>query len=67
MGQEGRGSVGYTGGTGEPLTSPKASPVFFGQQRPHAENWSVSWQEDVVTEPSDQGRPGPGMLAFRCS
>ena len=39
-------------------------PVCFGPRRPRAERWSVSWQQAAVTEPSDQGRPGPGWLPF---
>lgn len=55
------GAGGYIGRDQGSLSS---SPVCFGLWRPRAESWSVSWQEAAVTEPSDQGRPGPGWPPF---
>lgn len=62
MGQKGSGCVGVHRRDWGAFDRLQSLSVCFGQWRAHAENWSVSWQEDVVTEPSDQGRPGLLLL-----
>lgn len=61
--QEGRDWGGVSGETGEPLTH---SCLLWTMEATSCELECVLARSSV-TEPPDQGRPGRGWAAFRCS